>query len=76
VRIDPDQARALPPGIREGFLDAFAGALHGVFLWGLGFTLVAFVLSWMLKEVPLRTTVHAPGAMAVAEPAPEVAAAR
>ena len=76
VRVDPEQARALPPGIREGFLDAFSGALHGVFLWGLAFTLVAFVLAWMLKEVPLRTTVHAPGAAAVAEPAPEVAAAR
>jgi EmrB/QacA subfamily drug resistance transporter len=77
VRIDPEQAKALPPGVRDGFLDAFAGALHGVFLWGLGFTLVAFALSWMLREIPLRTTIHAAAAApAVGEPAPEAVPAR
>jgi EmrB/QacA subfamily drug resistance transporter len=65
VHLNPEQARQLPPGVRAEFLQAFAGALHGVFLWGVGFASVSFVLSWFLREVPLRTTLHrAPEAVA------------
>ena len=38
------------------FLVAFANALHGVFLFGMALAAVPFALSWLLKEVPLRTT--------------------
>ena len=40
------------------FLHAFAHALHGVFLFGAALAIVPFALSWLLKEVPLRTTLH------------------
>ena len=33
-------------------------SLHGVFLWGMAIAVVPFALSWLLKEVPLRTTLH------------------
>jgi hypothetical protein len=56
VHLDPAAARRLPPTIHHEFLQAFAHALHGVFLWGVGFAAVSFALSWMLKEIPLRTT--------------------
>ena len=40
------------------FLTAFANALHGVFLFGMALAVVPFALSWLLKEVPLRTTLE------------------
>ena len=44
-------------------------ALHGVFLFGMGLAAVPFLLSWFLKEVPLRTTL-APAAELGTEEAP------
>jgi len=60
VHITPEQAKRLPPDVHAQFLDAFAHALHGVFLWGVVVAALSFGLSWLLKEVPLRTTLHAP----------------
>ena len=56
VHLNPAQAKLLPPAIHAEFLQAFAQALHGVFLWGVALAVIPFVLSWLLKEVPLRTT--------------------
>jgi EmrB/QacA subfamily drug resistance transporter len=54
----PEQVKGLPPAIREDFLQAFSHSLHGVFLWGMAIAVIPFGLSWLLKEVPLRTTLH------------------
>ena len=56
VQLSPAEVNKLPPLIHEEFLSAFANALHGVFLWGVAIAIIPFVLSWFLKEVPLRTT--------------------
>ncbi len=56
IHLNPAQAKHLPPTVHADFLQAFAHALHGVFLWGMAMAVVPFVLSWLLKEVPLRTT--------------------
>jgi EmrB/QacA subfamily drug resistance transporter len=56
VHLNPAQAKRLPPPVHEAFLQAFAHALHGVFLWGVALAAIPFALSWLLKEVPLRTT--------------------
>ena len=56
VQLSPAEADKLPPLIHEEFLSAFANALHGVFLWGVAIAIIPFVLSWFLKEVPLRNT--------------------
>jgi EmrB/QacA subfamily drug resistance transporter len=58
VHITPAQAKQLPPAVHAQFLHAFAHALHGVFLFGMAVAIVPFVLSWLLKEVPLRTTLQ------------------
>ena len=58
VHLSPEQANQLPPLVHEDFLHAFANALQGVFLFGMVLGLVPFVLSWLLKEVPLRTTLE------------------
>jgi EmrB/QacA subfamily drug resistance transporter len=67
VHLSPEQARHLPPAVHTDFLHAFAHALHGVFLWGTLLALFPFVLSWLLKEVPLRTTLHRPAETAAPE---------
>ncbi|HXH97347.1 MAG TPA: MDR family MFS transporter [Gaiellaceae bacterium] len=62
VHLNPAQAKRLPAAVHADFLQAFAHALHGVFLWGMAMAVLPFVLSWLLKEVPLRTTVARPTA--------------
>jgi EmrB/QacA subfamily drug resistance transporter len=57
VHIQPEQAKHLPPLVHADFLNAFAHALHGVFLWGVVLAVIPAGLAWLLKEVPLRTTV-------------------
>jgi len=68
VHLSPEQAKHLPPAIHADFLQAFAHALHGVFLFGMVLAVVPFLLSWLLKEVPLRTTL-APAAELTTEEA-------
>jgi EmrB/QacA subfamily drug resistance transporter len=58
VHLSPEQANALPPAVHADFLQAFANALHGVFLFGMVLAVVPFILSWLLREVPLRTTLE------------------
>ena len=57
VQLDPTQIDKLPPAVHDVVLHAFATALSGVFLFGMALALVPFVLSWFLKEKPLRTYV-------------------
>ena len=69
VHLNPEQARHLPPAIHDDFLQAFAHSLHGVFLFGAALAVVPFVLSWFLKEVPLRDTLSPVGELASVEEA-------
>lgn len=59
VHLSPEQADNLPPAVHADFLQAFEHALHGVFLFGMVLAIVPFLLSWLLREVPLRTTLRA-----------------
>jgi hypothetical protein len=67
VHLNPQQASRLPPHVHEAFLGAFANALHSVFLWGVAMAAVPFILSWFLKEVPLRTTLGHTAELSVEE---------
>lgn len=69
VHLNPEQARRLPPHVHDAFLQAFADSLHSVFLWGVAFAIVPFLLSWALKEVPLRTTLGHSSELSVEEAA-------
>jgi EmrB/QacA subfamily drug resistance transporter len=46
----------LPPAIHLGYITGYAASLQTVFLVGVPFGVLAFALSWTLKDVPLRTT--------------------
>jgi EmrB/QacA subfamily drug resistance transporter len=56
VAANPAQVKQLPPLVREGLRVAFSDSLHVVFLSAVPFALVAFGLTWLLREVPLRKT--------------------
>ena len=56
VVANPAQINHLPILERVVFIDAFSSALHLVFLVAVPFAVLAFVLSWIIKEIPLRTT--------------------
>jgi hypothetical protein len=60
VNISPEQVHALAPAIRDEFLHAFVAALQPEYAVGAAVTLHAFAQTWLLKEVPLRTTTQAP----------------
>jgi EmrB/QacA subfamily drug resistance transporter len=52
----PAALAKLPPAVHAGFIQAYATSLHTVFLVAVPISAVAFALSWLLKEVPLRRT--------------------
>jgi len=58
IQSNPAQLAALPPAIHHGFVEAFSHSLQVVFLVGVPFTIVAFGLAWLLKELPLRDRAH------------------
>jgi EmrB/QacA subfamily drug resistance transporter len=56
----PDAIRALPSAMRALYLDAFTAALRPVFVYGAVLAVLAFALTWFLKEIPLRGTPSTP----------------
>jgi len=73
VQLNPVQIDQLPARIHDEVLHAFAHSLSGVFLFGTVLALVPFILSWFLKEVPLRTTVARAAEEAPPEPSGQLA---
>lgn len=53
---EPAAIQALPDALRAAYLDAFASALQPVFLIAASLAAIAFLLSLVLKEMPLRET--------------------
>jgi EmrB/QacA subfamily drug resistance transporter len=51
---DPAAINALPPDVHLGYVTAVTESLKPVFLTGAVFSLVAFALTWLLRETPLR----------------------
>ncbi|HKT43429.1 MAG TPA: MDR family MFS transporter [Gaiellaceae bacterium] len=52
----PAVVKKLPPHVHSIYVHAFANALHPVFLTGAAIAALSFLLTWFLKEVPLRRT--------------------
>ncbi|HZR95161.1 MAG TPA: MDR family MFS transporter [Gaiellaceae bacterium] len=65
--VTPAVVRHLPPAIHDAYVSAFAVALHPVFLAAACVAAVAFGLSWLLRDVPLRTRADA-DALSVVQP--------
>jgi EmrB/QacA subfamily drug resistance transporter len=72
--LNPAGIAHLPRAARTAFVDGFAAALHPVFLTAAGISLLAFALTWLLRDEPLRTAIR-PGD-AIPPPRDENAAAQ
>jgi DNA-binding MarR family transcriptional regulator len=59
--VNPAVVHHLPPAIHAPYVAAFAASLRPVFLAAAAVSLAAFVLTWLLREVPLRQTARAGG---------------
>jgi EmrB/QacA subfamily drug resistance transporter len=56
---NPQAVAQLPPGIHDAYVSAFAASLEPVFVVGAVVGVAAFLLTWLLREMPLR---HSTGA--------------
>jgi EmrB/QacA subfamily drug resistance transporter len=54
----PQQLRRLPADIHAGLVEAFTRSIDEVFLWAVPVTVLAFVVLWFLRELPLREDAH------------------
>ncbi len=54
--VSPAVIRALPPAAHEAYVHAVAAALHPVFVVASVIAAVSFLLTWLLREVPLRSS--------------------
>ncbi|MFC9744857.1 MDR family MFS transporter [Streptomyces niveus] len=59
---DPRSVGSLPGAVRSGVLESYSTSITDVFLYAVPVVLVAFVVSWFLKEDKLRGSVTAPEA--------------
>src|SRR5919199_1758411 len=59
--LDPSALGRLPGALRDAYLSAFTDAIDLVFLVAAGVMLLAFLLTWLIPERPLRTTVRTAG---------------
>lgn len=70
---DPQQIRSLPPDELRAISEGIADGVGAVFLVSLPFVVAAFALALVLREVPLRETVHVrPETEGFGEPEPVV----
>jgi EmrB/QacA subfamily drug resistance transporter len=57
---NPAALKQLPPAAHAAYASAITDALDPVFLAASGAAVLAFLLSWLLPEITLRTTTQAP----------------
>ncbi|MDT0443704.1 MDR family MFS transporter [Streptomyces johnsoniae] len=67
---DPEGLGALPATARAAALGAYADAITAVFLYAVPVVVLAHVLAWLLREDPLRESVHAPDLGEAVPPSP------
>ncbi|MFE5299397.1 MFS transporter [Streptomyces sp. NPDC056632] len=72
--ITPQAVHALPPALRDAFVEAYADAMPRIFLYLVPVLALGLVLAFFLKEKPL-VSVHTPATEAPATPLPHARAA-
>jgi EmrB/QacA subfamily drug resistance transporter len=58
VAAGPEAIRRLPPQTQSAVIHALANSIHVVFLAAVPLALLAFAVTWLLPERPLRETSH------------------
>jgi MFS family permease len=57
----PAIVNKLPDAVRQPYIEAVTAAITPIFLAAAGFAIAAFLLTWFLREVPLRASAAAEG---------------
>ena len=57
--LSPEALMQLPPAVYEIYISAFTSSLSTVFLVAMVIALFAFLLTWLVPELPLRDTIAA-----------------
>jgi DNA-binding MarR family transcriptional regulator len=57
--VSPSELARLPASVHSGYVHAYAMSLQTVFLVAIPIAAAAFLLTWLLPEVPLRKTAEA-----------------
>jgi hypothetical protein len=57
--ISPAAVNKLPKGLHDAYVQAVAASLHPVFVSASVIAIAAFLLTWLLRDVPLRTSSRA-----------------
>jgi len=57
--VNPAIVEHLPAAVRAPYIASFAASLRPVFVAAAGITFLAFLLTWLLREIPLRQTAAA-----------------
>ncbi|MGP4084373.1 MFS transporter [Streptomyces sp. KR55] len=60
--ITPELVHALPPALREGYIQAYADAMPRIFLYLVPVLVLGLLISFFLKETPLLTSTASPSA--------------
>jgi EmrB/QacA subfamily drug resistance transporter len=60
-QIDPARLKSLPPTLHQSYVQSFTDSISTVFLIAAAVVAVAFLLTWMLEERPLRQTIEDSG---------------
>jgi len=60
-QIDPAQLQSLPPALHNSYVSSFTDSISTVFLIAAAVVAVAFLLTWLLEERPLRRTIEDSG---------------
>jgi EmrB/QacA subfamily drug resistance transporter len=58
---NPAVIHHLPNAIKQPYIEAVTAAITPIFIAAAGFAIVAFALTWLLRDVPLRATAAAEG---------------
>ncbi|MDJ1130657.1 MDR family MFS transporter [Streptomyces iconiensis] len=70
LKHDPQSTGKLPPGARRGVLEAYSSSITDVFLYAAPLALLAFLLTWLMREQPLRRSVQVPDESETLGPCP------
>jgi MFS family permease len=69
----PEQVHSLPEPVLQGVTQSFSDALDDAFLLAVPAAVIAFALTWLLREMPLRETAYIDGRAPATEKAEEQA---
>jgi EmrB/QacA subfamily drug resistance transporter len=71
---NPEAVKQLPPALHHAYISAIAQSLRPVFVVAAAISIVAFALTWLLQEIPLRASRGGDVGEAFAAPGDESAA--